>query len=402
MNKKLRLFAFLWMFVVGAICEPSLLAQTSTNLRYIYDAKGQLIGVIDENNNARAYNYDAAGNMISIEHLAPQGAVDIFFVEPNRGRVGTAPGSGTPVTIHGIGFSAVAADNQVTFNGVSAVVETATATAIKTKVPAGATTGRVRVTSPLGAAVSRSDFTVLSLSVMVSPASVSVRTGERQQFTATLSEGGTAISGDVIWSLSPAVGTIDRNGLYTGPARSPLARTVTVTATSAEAPTSRGSARINIIPSGTGPVYAHGASYRIARPAPMPLAAVYTPGASYRIARPAQIARAPIFNPGASYTSVAITGLSPGRAARGVVNLSFTATGRNFNGATALDFLLPSGVRDTNIAVANLAVSADGTQITAILSVASGAAAGARTAVVRTPAGPSTARVTESNQFVIE
>src|SRR5262249_54493982 len=116
----------------------------------------------------------------------------------------------------------------------------------------------------------------------------------------------------------------------------------------------------------------------------------------------AQTALAPIFASGASYTSVTVTALGPNRAPRGTAGLPFTVTGTNFHGAIALDFLLADGTRDSNIMVANLAVNPQGTQLTATLSVAGAAALGARTAVVRTPAGPSTGRTTAGNQFIVE
>jgi YD repeat-containing protein len=149
MSNRLGLCALLVIFIVGV----ALVAQTSTNLRYIYDETGRLIGIIDENK-AAAYNYDAVGNLIAIEPLPARGPVDIFFVEPNRGVVST------PVTLYGIGFDAMPAQNEVTFNGVRAVVESSTTNSIRTRVPARATTGPIRVTSPRGMAVSRSSFTI--------------------------------------------------------------------------------------------------------------------------------------------------------------------------------------------------------------------------------------------------
>lgn len=53
--------------------------------------------------------------------------------------------AGQQVTIQGVGFSTVAADNQVSFNGVAAVVSDATTTTLQVTVPVGATTGVVTV-----------------------------------------------------------------------------------------------------------------------------------------------------------------------------------------------------------------------------------------------------------------
>lgn len=133
-------------------------AQTIPNINYIHDAAGQLVGSIDANGNAKAYTYDGAGRLIAAEKLAARGAVDILFLDPPQGV--PAPAPGTPVTIYGLGFSAAAGENQVKFNGVTAAVESATARVIKTRVPDGARTGPVQVTTPTGTATSRGNFFV--------------------------------------------------------------------------------------------------------------------------------------------------------------------------------------------------------------------------------------------------
>lgn len=81
--------------------------------------------------------------------------VAILAIAPDNGPVDT------PVTITGSGLDAVAANNQVSFNGTAAVVVAATATTIQTIVPEGATTGPITVTTPHGSA-SSAPFTVTS------------------------------------------------------------------------------------------------------------------------------------------------------------------------------------------------------------------------------------------------
>ena len=71
---------------------------------------------------------------------------------------------GTPVTINGTGFSSVNGNNSVTFNGVTAV-PASTSTSITTKVPAGATTGKISITVAGQAATSVSDFIVTRLGI---------------------------------------------------------------------------------------------------------------------------------------------------------------------------------------------------------------------------------------------
>jgi hypothetical protein len=73
---------------------------------------------------------------------------------------GFSPGKGrhkTKVTITGTNLSGASA---VTFNGTSAVIGTDTATKITTKVPMGATTGRIQVTTAAGEVTSATSFKV--------------------------------------------------------------------------------------------------------------------------------------------------------------------------------------------------------------------------------------------------
>src|SRR5687768_5982793 len=81
--------------------------------------------------------------------------VAIAAIAPDNGPVDT------PVLITGNGFEPIAANNEVTFNGASAVVLSATPTTIQTVVPPNATTGPVTVTTPNGSA-SSTPFTVTS------------------------------------------------------------------------------------------------------------------------------------------------------------------------------------------------------------------------------------------------
>ena len=120
---------------------------------YVYDDIGRLIGVIDGYGNAATYSYDTVGNVLSINQTSAS-QISIIQFSPSQGSVGT------PVTVFGTGFSAIASQDSVSFNGVSAVVNSATATQIQTVVPAGATTGAISVTSPAGTVTSTTSFTV--------------------------------------------------------------------------------------------------------------------------------------------------------------------------------------------------------------------------------------------------
>lgn len=63
----------------------------------------------------------------------------IISIDPDMG------GKGTTVAIEGLGFSATASENIVTFNGVAATVEEASSTRLITTVPVGISTGPVNV-----------------------------------------------------------------------------------------------------------------------------------------------------------------------------------------------------------------------------------------------------------------
>lgn len=89
------------------------------------------------------------------------------------------------------------------------------------------------------------DFTVT-----VSPTTANVRTGETQQFTATVQN---TINSGVTWSVygsgcsgSATCGTVT-NGLYTAPSAVPTPATVTVLATSKDDPTKTASATVTIL-----------------------------------------------------------------------------------------------------------------------------------------------------------
>jgi YD repeat-containing protein len=147
MSNKCGLSALLW-FLIGA----PVLGQGTPNVNYAYDEVGQLIGSVDANGQVKAYTFDAAGRLVSVENLVARGPVDIFFVAPNRALL--APSQNPRVTIYGAGFSNIPAENQVSFNGTPAVIETSTNRTIVARVPGCARTGPVQVTSPAGTGTS--------------------------------------------------------------------------------------------------------------------------------------------------------------------------------------------------------------------------------------------------------
>ena len=129
-------------------------AQT---VQYVYDELGRLVGVVAPNGESAVYTYDAVGNLLSIARHAAS-AVTIVEFTPNGGLVGAG------VTLYGTGFSTTPSQNTVTFNGTGATVTASTATSITTSVPAGASSGTIAVTTPLGSATSSTAFSVLTSS----------------------------------------------------------------------------------------------------------------------------------------------------------------------------------------------------------------------------------------------
>lgn len=87
----------------------------------------------------------------------------------------------------------------------------------------------------------------IPIGVTVTPATVSLTSGQTQQFSAAVSNTGNSA---VTWALAPTgVGTISVTGLYTAPASVTTSTTVTVTAKSAADQTKSGSATITLNPS---------------------------------------------------------------------------------------------------------------------------------------------------------
>ncbi|MCZ6479850.1 MAG: hypothetical protein O6929_05550, partial [candidate division NC10 bacterium] len=132
------------------------------------------------------------------------------------------------MTIFGVGFSPTLSQNQVSFNGTSAPVTASTDQTITTEVPAGATTGPIAVTTPLGSATSQENFIVVQI-VTVSPKTATVLVGGAVQFTAN-----TAVEWRVnnLTGGNTTIGTISPEGLYRAPTTLPDPPEVTITGVS--------------------------------------------------------------------------------------------------------------------------------------------------------------------------
>ena len=111
---------------------------------------------------------------------------------------------GTIVAITGTNFSTTAADNNITFNGTAAVINTATATKLTTTVPEGATTGKVKIKVGGAEVLSAVDFivltepTVTTASITAITETTAIGGGE-----VTFSGGTEVTERGLVWSTNP-------------------------------------------------------------------------------------------------------------------------------------------------------------------------------------------------------
>ena len=173
------------LFFASALGSPA-----AADVIYVYDDVGRLTAVIDAAGDSAGYRYDAAGNLVGIQRAAPGGPAITSFT-PAAGGIGAA------VTISGTGFGAGAGDNKITFNGVPAIVTSSTATRLVARVPVGAATGPLTVTTPAASARSGTVFTVtapdLAPTALTAPATVSPRQPIAVSWTVTNRGTGSAL-----------------------------------------------------------------------------------------------------------------------------------------------------------------------------------------------------------------
>jgi hypothetical protein len=257
---------------------------------------------------------------------------------------------------------------------------------ITTSVPAGATTGVIHVVTPLGSADSPTPFTVGG-DVTVSPATVTLYLTASQQFAA--SEGASPTT-TVTWAVNgitggePQIGTITATGLYTAPAQFRMDTDVTVAATLQDDRTAKATATVRLLRI-TQPVAA--AVSVLVAPLPVSVSQNLVAGVSVRVAEsPTTLAAAPIV--GVAFEPV-VTGVSPASSAAGTSNLAMTISGVGLTAATAVEFFR-TNVADTGFTVTNVSANAEGTEVTATVSIAGGAPSGPRVVRVTTPGGAST------------
>lgn len=429
--------------LTGLVCAIALVAAASSTMaqeggtaRYLYDANGRLKMVVLPSREAVIYEYDPAGNFTAIRRTIAN--VVLLSFAPHEGT------AGDQVTFSGIGFGAGVEDNTVSFNGVNARIVAASPTEIVAEVPKEATTGFVTITTPNGSVTTETTgepFTIVAR-VRVNPSTVTLAVGQSSQFTAIV----TSLPGDrsVRWSVNgieggnSTVGTISAAGLYAAPGVVLRSQPIRVRATSIAVPSLLGEAEVVVRDRLLFAAFANGVSVRRGLgesvPALSPSVSIQrglgeaVPGLSalvsvrrgLGITEPVPAlnslvsiqrglsepvpAISPLVSvqqglgirepvPGLSAllsvtTGPSILAISPNRLARGAT-VTVTLTGANLSGAATLSFIDTNGAIDSSIAVSNLTANAEGTELSATLTVSGSAALGRRVLIISAATGTS-------------
>lgn len=137
--------------VIALLLVPIFAAVATT---YIYDQNGRLVIVASDLGESAHYLYDKLGNLETVSRYVSSELI-IVRALPYRGARGEL------VKLQGNGFSPAIADNLVYFNGVQAVVESASRNELVVVVPNTATTGQISISVGASTAYSPQDFIVI-------------------------------------------------------------------------------------------------------------------------------------------------------------------------------------------------------------------------------------------------
>jgi YD repeat-containing protein len=140
------------LFVAAAFLVATAHADT---VQYVYDELGRLIATVEASGGVRFYNYDAAGNLLSVTSSSSS-QIAILTFTPGYGIAGNS------VTIVGSGFVADPSQNTVRFGGTQASVSSATSNTLVASVPVGAVTGAITVANTNGTATSARPFVIVA------------------------------------------------------------------------------------------------------------------------------------------------------------------------------------------------------------------------------------------------
>lgn len=459
MSRIRNLIVSLSVVVFGMATASVVFAQTPITYQYFYDELGQLVKVVDSTGVVIEYVYDAVGNILEIKRstIAP-GSLAIFNFTPQRGGVGTT------VTIQGQGFSPIPSNNSVQFNGTPTAVISATSKTLVAAVPVGATTGPISITVSGGTAVSDRNFTVVDVPVITSinpqvaisgsvisnfqvqglnltgatfsftpifsPPALDIGpvtidpSGTSATFTLTVSAG---TVGTFVLIASNAVGNSDAfpsdsNSIriFDPEAAFPaLASAVSVRRSSTPEATPAISTGVSVqrnAPASALPAISSGISVRRdSPPSEVPAIspsvsvlrstlapAVPTISSGVSVQRSSPPATVPSISLGVSVTSgPSISAISPNQLTRGA-STTITINGANLVSTSAIRFIDNNGIVDSTITVSVTDVSADGSSITATVTVSSGSALGQRVVVITTANGHSQTVDIGTNRITIQ
>lgn len=376
---------------------------------YVYDDNGRLRAVISPAGEAAVYEYDAAGNITAIRRLAATSLAIIAF-SPHEGM------PGDQVTFTGVGFGGGV--NNVSFNGASASIVSVTPSQVVALVPPTATTGLVTITTPTGSVLTATPFTISGL--RITPSFASVYFGGSVVFTAEVFPA--TLDQTVQWSVeginggNTNVGTISAAGFYTAPNTRFSSLTIRATSVVDSARFAEAHVKVND-PNDVQSVFASAVS--VSRGQPFKIVAV-TPqvavqfgisseaqstlskavsvqrgiggGQTTALSPQVSIQREESLGQYSAFAAVSTTrgpeiqSINPGSVTRGT-SVTLTVNGIGFTGATAIRFITAGGANDITITASNIVVSADGTSLTATLTVTGSSALGSRIVIISTPNG---------------
>lgn len=379
--KNLGRYIFTGLFIIVFVAYIS--AQNQTVNYYIYDDNGRLQAVIHPTGNVSIYEYDAAGNFISIR-IAGSDTLEFISFNPRSGLPGNR------VNLYGVGFNNV---NSVLFNGISANIVSFTNNIIVVEVPVNATSGLITVNTPPGTVNSVSPFLVQG--IMIDPPNLTIQEGQTQQFTAQVTIPGD--NEDIQWSVNGIVGgdtfngTITTNGLYTAPNEIESSINVVVKATSIKFPLISGEARVHV-QSVNDLRFNYSGAVSIGKgdgigPISKPVSIGKGQGIG-EISQPVSVSKGEGFGRVAYSSPVSIakapviTSISPINFQRNTTT-TITITGNNLLGVNSIIFINGSSI-DTTLSVSNINVNAQGTTLTTTLTVGN-SGTGQRFVIVATP-----------------
>jgi len=407
--------------LILALLTLIVIAPVFAGVTYQYDALGRLVRVVDETGQVTTYQYDAVGNLLAVTQTGTQPPPVITGIVPSSARAGET------VEVAITGQNLLGAMLSTTYVGLTMTNVTAAATqitaifALAETAPPGQAT--IQATTASGAA--SVGFTILPppQTPILSPTYLALAPGQTATVTISIAQSDPDSTTIRLETADPGIAAVSPPEVIIPAGQTSRSATVTAgpvlatTTLTARAGTKTATATIEIF----GPITWASAQVSVAL-SPLPptvdknvtasVSVALTPApstADKNVAASVSVALTPAPTTAdknvAASVSVAlapvVTSVSPASAARGTANLAITIVGSGFTGASALSFLF-NNANDANITVSNLVVNAEGTQATANISIAAGAATGARVVRITTPAGSSTAAGTGGNLFTVQ